>query len=91
MSAELKRLAEEEEISSVQPGKMVEFVTPLGKIQVIGTEDGFAVRRVGSGINDMRYKEGETFTLNFKGDVKTVVKAVKPENWQAHSVLDSQH
>lgn len=90
MSAEIRH-NQEDGTDSLLPGNMIEIDTPVGVIQIIGTQNGFAVRRQNSGLHDVLYKEGETFTLSFEGQPKTVIKAVKPESWEAHPVLDSQH
>ena len=74
---------------SILPGTMVEFNTQAGKIQIIGTEDGFAVRRPEAKHGaDIRYNSGNSLTFLNPDGTKTRIVAERPENWQADPVLD---
>lgn len=90
MSGEIKKVQEQVlEEQTVNPGGMIELDTQFGKIQIIGTERGFVVRRPGaSTLPDIPYTNGESLTLNQKGQPSIKISAVAPVDWKASDLLD---
>jgi hypothetical protein len=72
---------------------MLEIDTPYGKLQIIGTKNGFATRLTNNepGQPDELYIDGQAISF-YKGgsrwSIKKRVSATAPKDWQPNELLD---
>lgn len=90
MTAEILHVEEKVlERIMVTPGSMEPIQdSPAGPIEIIGTQNGFAVRRSNTTLHDLRYEGGSPLVINFKDGKRLIISPKAPEDWKADPMLD---